>query len=118
MGYWPRSWRGDEINEIGWSVLPAFQRRGIARMATALMIERARAEADRRFLHAFPSVENPPSNALCRALGFTLLGPAEVEYPAGLRPARQRLAARPQPLTVTTTGPASSTHPRRSESPS
>ena len=39
--------------------------------------------ADRRFLHAFPSVDNPPSNALCRALGFTLLGPAEVEYPPG-----------------------------------
>jgi len=83
VGYWPRSWRGDEINEIGWSVLPAFQRRGIARMATALMIERARAEADRGFLHAFPAVENPPSNALCRALGFTLLGQAEAEYPPG-----------------------------------
>jgi len=83
VGYWPRSWRGTDINEIGWSVLPAFQRRGIARMATALMIVRARAEADRRFLHAFPSVENPPSNALCRSLGFTLLGPAEVEYPPG-----------------------------------
>ena len=83
VGYWPRRWRDDEINEIGWSVLPAFQRRGIARMATAQMIERARMEAGRRFLHAFPSVENPPSNALCRTLGFTLLGPVEVEYPPG-----------------------------------
>ena len=85
VGYWPRGWRGDEINEIGWSVLPAFQGRGIARAATALTIERARAraEAGRRFLHAFPSVENLPSNALCRTLGFTLLGPCELEYPPG-----------------------------------
>ena len=83
VGYWPRSWRGDEINEIGWSVLPAFQGRGIARMATAQTIERARAETDRRFLHAFPSVENPPSNALCRTLGFTMLGVRKLEYPPG-----------------------------------
>jgi RimJ/RimL family protein N-acetyltransferase len=83
VGFWPRSWRGDEINEIGWSVLPAFQGRGFARMATAQAIERARADSDRRFLHAFPSVGNPPSNALCRTLGFTLLGACELEYPPG-----------------------------------
>ena len=83
VGYWPRGWRGDEINEIGWSVLPQFQGRGIARAATALMIELARAETDRRFLHAFPSVGNPPSNAICRTLGFTLIGACEFEYPPG-----------------------------------
>jgi len=85
VGYWPRRWRGGEINEVGWSVLPAFQGRGIARAATELLIEVARAETDRRFLHAFPSVGNPPSNALCRRLGFTLLGACEVEYPPGSR---------------------------------
>jgi RimJ/RimL family protein N-acetyltransferase len=30
-----------------------------------------------------PSVDNAPSNALCRKLGFTLLGPHEFEYPKG-----------------------------------
>jgi hypothetical protein len=35
------------------------------------------------FLHASPSIANPPSNAICRALGFTLLGESEVEYPPG-----------------------------------
>jgi RimJ/RimL family protein N-acetyltransferase len=34
-------------------------------------------------LHAFPSVGNASSNALCRRLGFTLLGACDFEYPAG-----------------------------------
>jgi hypothetical protein len=31
----------------------------------------------------FPSVVNAPSNAICRKLGFTLLGEHEFEYPKG-----------------------------------
>jgi RimJ/RimL family protein N-acetyltransferase len=86
VGFWPRSWRGEEVNEIGWSVLPGFQGRGIARTATAQAIERARAEATpRRLLHAFPSVDNQPSNGICRALGFTLLAACDFEYPPGRR---------------------------------
>jgi RimJ/RimL family protein N-acetyltransferase len=34
-------------------------------------------------LHAFPAVDNAASNALCRSLGFTLLGAFDVEYPPG-----------------------------------
>jgi RimJ/RimL family protein N-acetyltransferase len=35
-------------------------------------------------VHAFPSVDNAPSNAICRKLGFTLLdGAIEFEYPPG-----------------------------------
>jgi RimJ/RimL family protein N-acetyltransferase len=40
-------------------------------------------ENQRRFMHAYPSVENAPSNAICRKLGFTLLGEHEFEYPPG-----------------------------------
>jgi RimJ/RimL family protein N-acetyltransferase len=83
VGSWPRRWRDEEVSEIGWSVLPAFQGRGIAREAAAQTIAVARAEAARRYLHAFPSVDNPPSNAICRALGFTLLGARAVGYPPG-----------------------------------
>jgi RimJ/RimL family protein N-acetyltransferase len=83
VGYWHRAWRDAEVYEIGWSVLPAFQGRGIARAATALAIERARADAGHRFVHAFPSVGNPPSNAICRRLGFTLVEACELEYPPG-----------------------------------
>jgi len=39
--------------------------------------------ADRRFVHAYPGVENGPSNSLCRKVGFELLGAHEFEYPAG-----------------------------------
>ena len=36
-----------------------------------------------RAIHAFPAVDNAPSNALCRKLGFTNLGAHEFEYPPG-----------------------------------
>lgn len=61
----------------------AFQGQGIAGRATAQAIARARADGKHRLLHAFTSVENPPLNALCRKLGFTLLGECEFEYPKG-----------------------------------
>jgi RimJ/RimL family protein N-acetyltransferase len=83
VGYWERTWRDEEVYEIGWSVLPAHQGRGIAGRATAQAIEHARAARRRQFVHAFPSVDNAPSNALCRKLGFTLLGESEFEYPPG-----------------------------------
>ena len=83
VGYWERTWRDDQVYEIGWSVLPAYQGRGIAGLATAEAIAIARSEGKHRFLHAYPSVENGPSNAICRKLGFTLLGEHELEYPAG-----------------------------------
>jgi RimJ/RimL family protein N-acetyltransferase len=83
VGYWERDWQGEPVYEIGWSVLPAFQGRGIAVAATRAAIAIARSERGRRFLHAYPSVENAPSNAVCRKLGFTLAGPHDFEYPKG-----------------------------------
>jgi RimJ/RimL family protein N-acetyltransferase len=83
VGYWEREWRGEEVYEVGWSVLPELQGRGIAAAATGQLIAVARSEGDRRFLHAYPSVDNGPSNTICRKLGFTLLGAHEFEYPPG-----------------------------------
>jgi RimJ/RimL family protein N-acetyltransferase len=83
VGYWARAWRDEEVYEIGWSVIPAFQGRGIAGLATRQAIAIARSERKHRFLHAFPSVGNAPSNAICRKLGFTLLEECEFEYPPG-----------------------------------
>jgi len=51
--------------------------------ATIEAIAIARAERTHRFLHAFPAVENTPSNAVCRKCGFVLEGPNEFEYPMG-----------------------------------
>lgn len=83
VGYWERTWTGMQVYEVGWSVLPGHQGRGIATMATARLVEKARAERGPRFLHAYPSVENGPSNAICRKLGFELMEKHELEYPPG-----------------------------------
>ena len=82
-GYWERTWRERAVYEIGWSVLPPFQGSGIAGMATAQAMPVACSERRHRFLHAFPSVDNAPSNAICRRLGFTLVEPCRFEYPPG-----------------------------------
>ena len=34
-------------------------------------------------MHAFPNVDNAPSNAICRKLGFELLEACELEFPQG-----------------------------------
>jgi RimJ/RimL family protein N-acetyltransferase len=83
VGYWERDWQGRQVYEIGWSVIPAFQGRGIAGSATRMAVARASAERTHRFLNAFPSVDNGPSNAICRKLGFELIGPCDFEYPKG-----------------------------------
>jgi RimJ/RimL family protein N-acetyltransferase len=83
VGYWERSWQGGKVYEIGWSVLPGFQGRGIASLATAQAIAKARLERKHRFIHAFPSVDNGASNAICGKLGFTFLEASEFEYPKG-----------------------------------
>jgi len=83
VGYWEKDWRGGTVYETGWSVLPEHQGRGLASEATRLVIGEARRQRRHRYLHAFPSVENAPSNAICRKLGFELLGAQDFEYPKG-----------------------------------
>lgn len=83
VGYWEREWRGETIWETGWSVLPEFQGRGLATSGVAAAIEVVRSEHRHRAVHAFPSLDNPPSNAVCRKVGFTLAGEVEFEYPPG-----------------------------------
>ncbi|MFF3954745.1 GNAT family N-acetyltransferase [Streptomyces sp. NPDC001890] len=83
IGFWERTWQGQEVYETGWAVLPEFQGLGIATAATKAVAEQARAERKHRFLHAYPSVGNGASNAVCRKAGFTLLGECDFEYPPG-----------------------------------
>jgi RimJ/RimL family protein N-acetyltransferase len=83
VGYWEKEWRGQYVWETGWSVLPNFQGQGVATRATTALVERARAERKHRFIHAFPSVDNGPSNAICRKVGFILQEVVEFEYPPG-----------------------------------
>jgi len=83
VGYWDRIWQGETVYEIGWSILPAFQGKGIASAAVTEIITRCRAEQKHKSVHAFPSVNNPASNAICRKLSFTLVSECDFEYPPG-----------------------------------
>lgn len=83
VGYWRKIWRDRAVYETGWLVLPGYQGQGIATKATRAVIEHARREPGYQFMHAFPSVENAASNAICRKLGFTLVEECQVEYPPG-----------------------------------
>jgi len=83
IGFWEKEWRGQMVWETGWSVLPEFQGKGVATRATIAVVARARAAGLYRFIHAFPSVDNHPSNAICRKAGFTFQEPVEFEYPPG-----------------------------------
>jgi RimJ/RimL family protein N-acetyltransferase len=79
VGYWEFDWRDRQVWEIGWAVIPRFHGRGIASSATGLLLERAQAERGHRFVHAFPKVENAASNAICRKLGFELIGETDFD---------------------------------------
>ncbi|MGH9047829.1 MAG: GNAT family N-acetyltransferase [Acidimicrobiales bacterium] len=83
VGYWERIWRDEQVYEIGWAVVPERQGRGIAARATAEAVGRARAEGGPTSLHAFPAVDNRPSNAICARTGFTLIAQCRLEYPPG-----------------------------------
>ncbi|MEE1751874.1 GNAT family N-acetyltransferase [Streptomyces sp. SP18CS02] len=83
IGFWEQTWDGERVYETGWAVLPGFQGRGVATAATAAVVERARAARKHRYLHAFPSVDNGASNAVCRKAGFELRGARAFEYPPG-----------------------------------
>ncbi|MEU9009661.1 GNAT family N-acetyltransferase [Streptomyces sp. NPDC048479] len=83
VGFWEQTWDGGQVYETGWSVLPGFQGRGIATAGTLAVVAMARAEHKHRHLHAFPSVANGPSNAVCRKAGFELVGECDFEYPPG-----------------------------------
>jgi RimJ/RimL family protein N-acetyltransferase len=83
VGFWDREWRGGVVYETGWSVIPAFQGRGIAVEATRQAIGLAGATEKHRWIHAFPKVVNDASNAICRKLGFEFLGEHDFEYPPG-----------------------------------
>lgn len=83
IGYWQKNWRDQLVYEMGWFVLPTYQGQGIATKAGEAVIEQARSDHRHQFMHAFPSVSNAASNAICRKLGFTLIEARQFEYLPG-----------------------------------
>ena len=66
VNFWDREWNGELVYEMGWGVVPEFQGRGLASAAVAQAVQIARATKRRRAIHAFPNVDNGPSNGICR----------------------------------------------------
>ncbi|MBV8066979.1 MAG: GNAT family N-acetyltransferase [Candidatus Eremiobacteraeota bacterium] len=83
VGFWEKTWLGEDVYEAGWMILPQYAGRGLATKAALEVASLARKESKCRFLHAFPNVENAASNAVCRNAGFTKLGEHTFEYPKG-----------------------------------
>ena len=81
IGFWASTWAGDDVFEAGWMILPQFGRRGIATEAAREIVARVRRLRERRFLFAFPAVDNVASNRVCERAGFTNLGAFDIEYP-------------------------------------
>ncbi|HWL37870.1 MAG TPA: GNAT family N-acetyltransferase [Frankiaceae bacterium] len=83
IGWWERVWRDEPIYETGWAVLPSFQGRGVAAAAARAVLREVAAYGTHSAVHAFPSVDHPASNAVCRNAGFVLLGECDFGYPPG-----------------------------------
>lgn len=83
VGYWNHDDDGEQVLEAGWSVEAAYRGQGIAPAAVIAMLEWARADGETLPVHAYPRVDNPASNAVCRKAGFTLVGEADVELTPG-----------------------------------
>lgn len=81
IGYWPIEWRSEVAWETGWFVLPDAQGQGVASRALSLLIDDVRSHpAGPRPLVAFPGVDNPASNGVCRRRGFTLAGTVTEQF--------------------------------------
>jgi RimJ/RimL family protein N-acetyltransferase len=84
VGYWDHQQEDGELAwETGWSVRRDFWGRGIATAAMRLLLEQIRGDGNRRYLHATVTTDNAASNAVCRKLGFELVGPIDYEFPPG-----------------------------------
>ncbi|MEH1013534.1 GNAT family protein [Micromonospora sp. CPCC 206060] len=83
VGYFEKVWHDETIYELGWAILPPYQGSGLATAAVRAALDAARARRTHRWAHAFPSVDNPASNAVCRRAGFELVGETDFEFPKG-----------------------------------
>lgn len=77
---WTNDKAGDPYSEIGWMILPEYQRQGLATAAVRAVLEREHQEARWGPIHAYPGVTNKASNGVCRACGFDLLGTETTEF--------------------------------------
>ncbi|MFI8454149.1 GNAT family N-acetyltransferase [Kitasatospora sp. NPDC085464] len=80
VNLWSDEEDGGTVSEIGWMVLPAYQGRGLAKRAVRRVLDAAAEDGRWGEVHANPGVANGPSNEICRALGFRLLGERDLGF--------------------------------------
>ena len=96
VGYWERELPEMTVYETGWSVLPAFQGRGIATVATAQCIEQARGAAEAQVPARVPGGREPRVERDLPQARLRAARRVRVRVPEGQRQhdELQRLAAR------------------------
>jgi RimJ/RimL family protein N-acetyltransferase len=102
---WDNALHEETITEIGWMVLPQFQGRGVGSAAVSAILDKARSEKRWHVIHAFPSVTNAASNAICRKMGFALLEETDLDYAGRMLRCnhwRLNLLPEPKPLEAST----------------
>ena len=78
---WENERDGETFSEIGWMILPEYQRQGLGSGAVRAVLQKAKATGRwGDFVHAHPGITNAGSNGICRKLGFELLETLDVEY--------------------------------------
>jgi RimJ/RimL family protein N-acetyltransferase len=77
---WDSTIEQTPIVEMGWGLLKEFHGRGYGSEAVHLTLLRAKAENRWGVIHAFPGVDNPASNAVCRKNGFDPIGLIDRTY--------------------------------------
>ncbi|MDY0907958.1 GNAT family N-acetyltransferase [Microbacterium sp. CFBP9034] len=83
IGYWQTEHDGTPAFETGWSVEPRWQGHGVAKEALRQLVRLVAADGRRELLVAYPGVDNPASNALCRSAGFEHRGSATMPWRGG-----------------------------------
>lgn len=77
---WSDQEDGESFSEIGWMVLPEYQGRGLAKAAVRRVLDAAAEDGRWGEVHANPGTTNRPSNGICRALGFRLVGERDLDF--------------------------------------
>lgn len=77
---WGGEFQGEPCTEMGWGVITKYQNRGFATKGVRLMLEKAKENGRWGMIHVFTSTTNVASNAMCRTLGFELLGETDIDY--------------------------------------
>jgi RimJ/RimL family protein N-acetyltransferase len=73
-GWWEEDHEGVPVYEVGCVVEPRWHGHGVASAALSEVVRLAAATGDRHLIVGYAHVDNEASNALCRRVGFSLVG--------------------------------------------